>query len=322
MRAEMSPRSSARIVSYDLRPAKQCERRMMVDAFLAAMEAGFAVPSYRYVGMGANRFYDFIMIHKYLGITNMISLEHDDEMYVRAVFNRPYDFISVQQRSVNDFLLREGHTRNSIYWFDYDGSIHPGIVQDLNTLAPKVTKGDFVFVTVSGSPPKNMARLKSTERQIEIEELFGDLAGSLSSEDMENASFPVATYTILASCFKKIFSVRPEGSFQPFFSVRYADGTEMVSLGGVFDCEERVGQLMKLLASRMPFLQTGEGGIYKIGRFDYTDKERRLFDLAVTARRRNARALGELKALGFGEQEIARYRDLLRYRPRYVETFV
>ena len=318
----MSPRSSARIVSYDLRPAKQCERRMIVDTFFAAMEVGFSVPSYRYVGMGANRFYDFVMIHKYLGITNMISLEHDGKMYDRAIFNRPFDFISVQQRSVNNFLLREKHPRKTIYWFDYDGSIDPSVVQDLNALVPKVVNGDFVFVTISGYPPKNMLRMTGEERLAEVEELFGDLTGRLTIDDVENASFPVSAHAILTACFKKGFSVRGDGVFKPFFNVRYADGTEMVSLGGVFDRADRVAELTQLLAARMPFLGTGEGGIYRIGRFDYTDKERRLFDLAVTARRKNARALGELRALGFGDQEIARYRELLRYRPRYVETFV
>ena len=318
----MPPRSSARVVSYDLRPAKQCERRMIVDTFLTAMEVGFSIPSYRYVGMGANRFYDFIVVHKYLGITNMISLEHDENMYIRALFNRPFDFISVQPCSVSEFLLRENNTERSIYWFDYDGAIDPRVVQDLNTLIPKLTRGDFVFVTVSGRPPGHMARMKSKERHSELLELFGDLTGSLTVEDVENASFPVAAHTILTACLRKGFSARSDGVFEPFFSVRYADGTEMVSFGGVFDGKERVVPLKRLLASRMPFLRTGEDGMYRIGRFDYTDKERRLFDLAVTARRKNAKALGELRALGFGDREISKYRELLRYRPRYVETFV
>ena len=86
----MAVQSTARYVSYDLRPAKQCERKMMLDSFSAAMEAGFAIPDYRYVGMGGNRFYDFILIHKYLGIDKMVSLEHDEKMLTRARYNCPY----------------------------------------------------------------------------------------------------------------------------------------------------------------------------------------------------------------------------------------
>lgn len=318
----MEPRSSARFVAYDLRPAKQCERRMMVDSFVAAMEAGFAIPSYRYVGMGANRFYDFIMIHKYLGIKTMISIEHDSEMFVRAQFNRPFDFISVRKGTVNDFILTDQYDGNSIYWLDYDAGISPEVTQDIANLIPSLSVGDFVFVTVKGSPPKRLVRCDGARRIAELREQFGDLVGSLDVQHVRNSMFPSAVARILALVFQRAFSTRTEGEFRPFFRVRYADGTEMVSLGGAFDGEGRTTRLSELLNTRMPFLEPGTGGPYKIGRFDYTDKERRLFDLAVTVRRKNAKELGQLARLGFCKDEIDRYRELLRYQPRYVETFI
>ena len=72
----MSPKSTAKFVSYDLRPSKQIERKMMLDSFGAALESGFPISEYRYVGMGGNRFYDFMLVHKFLGIEQMTSLEH------------------------------------------------------------------------------------------------------------------------------------------------------------------------------------------------------------------------------------------------------
>ena len=318
----MAPKSSALVVSYDLRPGKQCERMIMVDSLWTAMEAGYRVSSYRYVGMGANRFYDFVMMHKYLGIGNMISIEHDPEMYQRAMFNRPFEFISVVQTSANDFVLTDRYSGNTVYWLDYDSRIDPNMVQDVRDLCPRVAVGDFVFVTVNGMVPRSLEPLGSVARLAETRELFGDTAASLEVTDVEKASFPVAARKILEAAFKNAFSSRSDGTFCPFFQIRYADSTEMLSMGGVFDGSDRSSQLMELLKCRMPFLQRGTDDPYQIGRFDYTERERRLLDFAVTARRKNAKELGQLQTLGFDAQDINRYRELLRYHPRYVETFI
>jgi hypothetical protein len=71
-----SETSSTR-VPYDLRPRKQVERRMMVHAFQVLAEAGFPISNYRYAGLGAFFFVDFIIFRRILGINDMISIEHD-----------------------------------------------------------------------------------------------------------------------------------------------------------------------------------------------------------------------------------------------------
>ena len=80
-------RSTASFISYDLRPSKQSERRILLDVLKIAGDCGLPISDYRYVGMGANRFYDFLLIHRYIGIRNMVSLEHDPIMYKRSIFN-------------------------------------------------------------------------------------------------------------------------------------------------------------------------------------------------------------------------------------------
>ena len=113
-------RSTANFISYDLRPAKQSERRMLLDLMQVAGDCGFPITDYRYVGMGANRFYDFLLIHKYLGVNKMISLEHDPIMYGRAMFNCPYSFIDVRKKSIAEFISGDSFSDKSLLWFDYD----------------------------------------------------------------------------------------------------------------------------------------------------------------------------------------------------------
>lgn len=318
----MPPQSSAKVVSYDLRPAKQSERKMMIDSFITAMEAGFSIPSYRYVGMGANRFYDFMMMHKYLGITRMISLEHDPKMFSRADFNRPFHFISVYPKRVHDFLLGDRNDGNTIYWLDYDGAINVQMTDDILSLATKVVLGDFVFITSSGEPPRRLLRESASNRLSELKESFGPLAGSLTRDDVEDATFPIATQKILRTAFIRSFSGRSGGIFRPFFRIQYADSAEMVSFGGVFDIPKRCDKLLNLLSDRIPFLDPAGQDVYQIGRFNLTEKERSLFDLAVTSHSARSSEVKQLRRLGFPQAQIDRYRELVRYHPRYVETLI
>ena len=318
----MAPQSTARFVSYDLRPSKQCERKMMLDSFNTAMESGFPIPNYRYVGMGANRFYDFILMHKYLGIDKMISFEHDEKMLPRVKYNRPYKFIKILDAAPHDFFASDNFVGNSIYWMDYDGSIRPDIIRDIASLVPNVKPGDFVFFTVCGVPPRRFQSMRSSDRLTELKGLFGDLANSLTIKNMENASFTMAVHKILSAAFISSFAGKRGGIFRPFFQVQYADGLDMITYGGVFAANPECKKFIDLLKIKVPFLNPKVLSSYRIKKFDLTEKERNLFDLAATAKRSNAKEIGELKKLGFGTKELRNYRELLRYHPRYVETFV
>ncbi len=318
----MASDSSARGISYDLRPAKQRERRMMVDCLATATEVGFDLSSYRYVGMGGNRFYDFRIMHKYFRIERMVSLEHDRQMFHRAEFNRPFGFISVNNRSVGDFLLEDRTTGGSIYWLDYDACIGPRITNDVVSLGRKATAGDFVFVTVDARPPKHLRREGTAYRLAELRTTLGDFAVSLKVADVEDSGFWQAADKVLSSALRRGFRGRKDGVFRMFFRVRYRDSVEMITLGGVFDSRDRCERLVGRLEERMPFLAASANDLYSIGQFNYTEKERGLLDLAATAPRKNAKQIGQLHALGIGPDEISTYKELLRYHPRYVETFV
>ena len=65
-------------VRYDLRPAKQVERRMIIDALHKLARAGVDISRYQYTGMGSIHFVDFVLFHKMLvlvrcGMLNVIT---------------------------------------------------------------------------------------------------------------------------------------------------------------------------------------------------------------------------------------------------------
>ena len=314
--------STAKFVSYDLRPSKQIERKMILDSLSAAMESGFSISDYRYVGMGGNRFYDFVLMHKFLGIKKMVSLEHDSYLMPRVMYNRPYKFIKVENVDVQSFLAGDSFSGNTIYWMDYDGSIKSDITRDVASLAPRVKPRDFVFVTMCAEPPRWIQSMKSAGRLEEIRERFGALAGTLTTNKVENSNFRLAVHAIVEASFRNAFVVRHNGVFLPFFQVNYRDGREMFTFGGVFASSRDCERYSKILKLKMPFLLDDAPKKYSIKKFDLTERERALFDQAATSVRSNAREIGEIGRLGFGRNDLARYRELLRFHPRYVETFL
>ena len=112
--------STATFIPYNLRPAKQAERRILLDFLQSASEVGLPVSNCRYVGMGGTMFYDFHLMHRFLGINRMVSLERDSDIHPRCKFNCPFDFINVENETAATFLARDKNNVPTIYWFDYD----------------------------------------------------------------------------------------------------------------------------------------------------------------------------------------------------------
>ena len=316
------PRSTASFISYDLRPAKQSERRILLDLLKIAGDCGLPITSYRYVGMGANRFYDFLLIHKYLGIANMVSLEHDPIMFKRAIFNCPYSFIDVQDKTAADFITGDAFSVPSILWLDYDGGISPRIVQDISSLSTKLQVGDFCFVTVFGGAPRALDRENDQARLAWFQDHLGEVAGEVTLTDVERSSFPDAVHKVLIAAFRNAFSIRRDGQFVPFLQVEYADSLPMITVGGALLADGQALSFRRHIKSALPFLSTENAKLYEIKSLHLTERERVIFDRATTRPTKRSSERNQLKKLGFKEAEIAAYKDLIRYLPRYVETIV
>lgn len=315
-------RSTAHFISYDLRPAKQSERRIILDLLKIAGDSGLPITTYRYVGMGANRFYDFLLMHKYLGIKKMVSLEHETNMFKRAVFNCPYKFIDVRQVTALEFINSIQLYEPSILWFDYDGGIKPGIINDIAALSTKLKVNDFCFVTVNGGRPNALRNENASARLEWFKDQLGDVAVDVTIKDVENSTFSDAVHKVLIAAFTKAFSFCEGGKFVPFFQVEYADSMRMITIGGGLLSDETASAFGEKVAKAMPFLSAKNKSLYEIKSLHLTDRERVLFDRAATAPDRRSSEYYQIKNLGFDAEEYASYKDLIRYLPRYVETIV
>lgn len=252
----------------------------------------------------------------------MISLEHDPIMFKRAIFNVPFGFIDVRDESTETFLAQDERTEPSIYWFDYDGGIGPHILRDVASLATGLKIGDLCFVTVFGGPPRTIDRASDEARLIWLQDNLGDVALNVRVEDVERSTFPTAVHKIIMAAFRNGFSPRRDGTFVPLLQVEYADTMPMVTVGGAFLTTGQAADYRRRMKQGLPFLHTTNPIMYEIRSLHLTERERATFDRAVTSSKRKRTEVNVLKGLGFGDREIAAYKDLVRYLPRYFETIV
>ncbi|HET6247358.1 MAG TPA: O-methyltransferase [Tepidisphaeraceae bacterium] len=312
--------STAKFISYDLRPAKQAERRILMDFLKCANEAGLTVSDCRYVGMGGTMFYDFHLMHRFLGVKRMISLERDPDTHPRSIFNCPFDFITVENRTVAEFLAADDDDAKTIYWLDYDDGINPEITADITALGARVKVGGFAFLTAYAEPPGALQKQTKEQRLEYFQQNMGDFSVGLTADEMENSEFPKTVHRVLVAAFKNAFSARTDGQFQILFQVQYKDSKPMVTVGGCFCENDAVPTVLKRVKADLPFLLRDPP--YKIPHLNLTERERAVFDMAVTKRRSNSKQSNSLKALGFRKRDFDAYRDMIRFLPRYHESII
>ncbi len=130
-------------VHYEFRPAKQVERRMLIHAFTALMEAGFPISKYKYTGLGSIYFIDFAMFHRYLGINQFLSVESNMSIPKRVKFNRPSSCIEVAMGDIADFIPNLSPYSQHILWLDFDGLLTKEMLETVHLAAAQLSHGSI-----------------------------------------------------------------------------------------------------------------------------------------------------------------------------------
>jgi len=126
-----TPTESYKKVHYELRPAKQVERRILVDALQALATAGFPIRDYQYTGMGSIYFIDFMLFHRLLGLTRMLSVEYDTQIRKRVEFNRPFDCVDIKIAPVGEVIPTLSKDLKHLVWLDYDDILSGSQLDDV-----------------------------------------------------------------------------------------------------------------------------------------------------------------------------------------------
>ena len=159
---------SFRKIDYRLRPGKHAERVMLVDLFKRMRFA--PIETYQYIGFGSVAFVDFRMVHKALGIKDLISIEDTDDESERERFrnNNPYAGLMLHFGNSSGVLPALDYSKRSLVWLDYDGALSRSMANDLAAVGRQAKSGTFVAVTFTTAfPPTNPARENELKRMKE-----------------------------------------------------------------------------------------------------------------------------------------------------------
>lgn len=257
-------------INYVLRPNKQVERKMIID-ILMRLDLDISLTHYTYIGMGSIYYYDFILFHKYFGITSMVSIDNDPSEK-RFLFNKPYDFVNFENCDTSQYLYRHNYKKDSIFWLDYDwGILDNGyLLKDIGIIGRNCIKNSFFLLTVNCEPPSDPAEMKRFMKEFDsyIKPALKDIK-NMASEKFPSLVQHIFLNLIADSCLYN------KNKFVKCFSYIYRDGALMYTLGGIFT-DDVVGFLNKY--DQQNLIQSNPDSIIKIQVPNITYKEKFYLD--------------------------------------------
>ena len=321
---------SSSVVNYNVRTNKSIERNMMCE-FIAQMPS---VENYRYIGLGAKYFADFILIHKKFNVHDMISLEiEDDEDTVACFeFNKPFDCIDVKHSSVRallDDVEFVWNDKQSVVWFDYDGDISESQIEEVSDCAKKLKSMSLLFVSTSLKKYIRSSEDKETreiciKRLNKLKESVGK--GYTSGYDHRDVTRGNICRTV-ADIFGRavehkinnynmtITRADEELSARQIALFKYSDSTAMITIGWIIYSKKDEYMVKGLRLDRFPFYVPAGNKEYDINVPIFSYKE-----LAVLNRHMPSAPAVIPEAKFLKNEEIESYKRVYRYYPTTIET--
>lgn len=315
-----APTHSFRKVNYELRPAKQVERRIFLDALqLLSMDA-FPIRDYQYTGMGSVYFVDYVLFHKILGIRRMLSVEFDSAVERRVHFNRPFRLVEVRMGRIGDFIPELSQDLQHILWLDYDSVLDPDQLADIRLAGTYLTCGSIFLVTVDSEPPKRVNEGGTPLHWMaHFESIAGDyLEHGLTVDDFALSQLPRLNARIINNALAAGLRGR-SARFFPLFYFLYADGHHpMLTVGGMIGNDSDGRRLLASGLREAPYFRDElAGDPYEIEVPRVTRKERLALDSAMPCDDTWGPAEFELDS-----KELAAYREIYRFFPAYAELLL
>lgn len=313
----------AHILQYDLRPAKQVERRMMFDAFQVLLAAGFPIRTYKYLGMGSVFFWDYMLFHKLLGIRDLTSVEIDASITQRVDFNKPFRLVTVQMQPIGSALEGLSSGKRHIVWMDYDEKVSGSMLADATQAGTMLGDDSICLITVDIEPP-TVDREGEDRRAPNVvwAEYYKQIAGSLwdyrwTSDDFVRASLWARVTDLLRRAIESGCTGQSK-TFLPIFHFLYRDGDhQMMTVGGMFGGKAQRARIRRSELREAVYYRDSFDNPYKIRVPRFTRRERYLLDREMP---RNAGwSPTEFEA---AEEDLGSYSEIYRFLPAYAELLL
>lgn len=308
-------------INYYVRQQKSIERKMFCH-LLRELKPAFRLDKYRYVGMGAKYFADFILFHKEFGFRKMISIEADSENKTKYNFNKPLKCIDMEYNFSSDALHNIDWTGNynNIIWLDYDSPLSGFMIEDIQTMISKLHSGGMFFISFNSQLPKQPSDKERVFREKMGKYCPADLQRSNLADTKKDAYFKsIINNVIITSVKKRNISFPPEErlNFQQLIYFIYKDGAEMTTIGGILLNSIDQQEFDKLhIDNLLDFVKLNiEATPYSLIVPPLTYKE-----LNLLLRQLPTTDISTVKIPGLSQTQIESIVKLYRYYPFYLEA--
>jgi hypothetical protein len=242
---------SGATIDYELRPAKNVDRRVFVD-LLARSERYASLEGATYVSMGGYPMTDHKMLHRRLDVANLVSIDGDAAVVARQIFNKPTEkCICLHMHSgeliedLDDILENNGVDVDArkVVWLDYTkpNKLNEQL-NEFESLLNKSAEHDIVRITLNANNDA-LSYAKGSELDAEalraarfkaLEKMIGNYLPNGSTEnDLSKGKFPILLSKVLGRAAEAAFPPSDKFTFFPLSVVSYQDGQRMLTMTGV-----------------------------------------------------------------------------------------
>ncbi len=304
-------------VNYALRPAKAVERKMLCECFRRLSPIA-RVDTYRYVGFGSTYFSDFSLIHRALGITDLVSIEHETDSRDRFELNRPYGSIKLLFGESTELLPELDWRPRTIMWLDYNCKLNADVLADVATFCRSCTAGSLLVMSVNVHPGEGTddQRLKALKRRVGSDKVPHDVDPKrLAGWDLAELSRRIVTAEMEETLLDRNGGLPPNTRlrYRQLFNFNYRDRARMLTTGGlVYD----VGQdnlVSHCGFDQLDFVRNGPEA-YEIVVPNLTFREMRHIDAQLPP------APDQKVDAPVESEDLEAYMAIYRYFPRFVEA--
>jgi len=306
---------------------------MIVDALQRLAAAGFPIADYQYTGFGAIYFVDFILFHKLLGMSKLLSLEQQTSLARRVEFNKPFSCVDTKMVPASSEIPNLSRDTRHIVWLDYDGVLHKNQLSDIQSAATILSPGSILLVTVDVEPPEDYDYKEVDPDFDSSKEVLGPkhwkryfeyhasafLSLGLSEEEFGKSKLVLRSTEILKAAFTKAIVARPELQFLPMFNFFYRDSHRMLSMGGMIAgrTEKRLLRASTIKDDSVYYRDSFDSPPFEIIVPRLTRKERLYLDKEMPCSDSWVPKEFDLDA-----EETRRYRDIYRFLPAFAEILL
>jgi hypothetical protein len=288
-------------INYSLRPNKNVQRKLIANLLDHVLHSPqLRDLEYRYIGMGSPWFSDFVLMHRVLGIRDMISMERQVNRAKRMKFNRPFSNIKIRIGSTTEILPTIGFKKPTIIWLDYDDHLKDYMFEDVDLTLRKLEKGSVIVITVNAEFSQ-LQNVKEEGKVLDPAEVLRMIAGDATPNPLKNRlnnnHFPSVVGEILSNTIRSKLLLRGL-DYYSFFNFFYKDGARMVTVGGMI-VDSGLVEVLDRMNLRVRFPWIAENGQASLQLPHLTVKEKMRFDELLPAKRppSNTKLGFELKPL-------------------------